>query len=71
METDAMNVDLNNKHIQGALSAKNDKGEYVMPSQDDFARSLRNTEEWLNTRNAKETMLSAADSVLKSFGFRR
>jgi hypothetical protein len=71
METDAMNVDLNNKHIQGALSAKNDKGEYVMPSQDDFARSLRGTEEWLNTKNAKETMLSAADSVLKSFGFRR
>ena len=71
MEVDAMNVDLTNKHIQGALSAKNDKGEYVMPSQDDFARSLRNTEEWLNTRNAKETMLSAADSVLKSFGFRR
>jgi hypothetical protein len=71
METDAMNVDLSNKHIQGALSARNDKGEYVMPSQDDFARSLRNTEEWLGTRNAKETMLSAADSVLKSFGFRR
>lgn len=71
METDSMNVDLSNKHIQGALSAKNDKGEYVMPSQDDFARSIRNTEEWLGTRNAKETMLSAADSVLKSFGFRR
>lgn len=71
METDAMNVRLDNKHIQGALSAKNDKGEYVLPNQNDFARSLRNTEEWLNTRNAKETMLSAADSVLKSFGFRR
>jgi hypothetical protein len=71
METDSMNVELNNKHIQGALSAKNDKGEYVLPSQDDFARSIRNTEEWLGTRNAKETMLSAADSVLKSFGFRR
>lgn len=71
METNALNVRLDNKHIQGALSAKNDKGEYVMPSQDDFARSLRGTEEWLNTNNAKETMLSAADSVLKSFGFRR
>jgi hypothetical protein len=71
METDAMNIRLDNKYIQGALSARNDKGEYVMPSQDEFARSIRSTEEWLNTKNAKETMLSAADSVLKSFGFRR
>ena len=71
MEENDMNVNLDNKDVVAALSAKNDKGEYQIPTLDDFARGLRSKTEWLDTRNAKETMLSAADSILQQFGFRR
>lgn len=71
MEENDMNVKLDNKDVVAALSAKNDKGEYQIPTLDDFARGLRSKTEWLDTRNAKETMLSAADSILQQFKFRR
>jgi len=71
MEENDLNVGLNNKFINKALSNRNEKGEYQIMDQDSFAREIRSTDEWLNTRNAKESMLSAADQVLKQFGFRR
>jgi hypothetical protein len=71
MEENDLNVDLNNKFVRSALSNKNEKGEYQIMDEDSFARQIRSTSEWLNTRNAKETMLSAADGVLQQFGFRR
>jgi hypothetical protein len=71
MEENDINVDLNNKFVRSALSNKNEKGEYQIMDEDSFARQIRSTSEWLNTRNAKETMLSAADGVLQQFGFRR
>ena len=71
MEENDMNVKLDNKDVIAALSAKNEKGEYQIPTLDDFARGLRSKTEWLDTRNAKETMLGAADSILRQFNFRR
>jgi hypothetical protein len=71
MEENDLNVDLNNKFVRSALSNKNEKGEYQIMDEDSFARQIRSTDEWLNTRNAKETMLSAADGILQQFGFRR
>lgn len=71
MEKSDLNVGLDNKFISEALSAKNDKGEYQVMDRTEFAKKLRSTDEWLNTRNAKETMLSAADGILKQFGFKR
>jgi hypothetical protein len=71
MEQNDLNVGLDNKFVSSALSNKNEKGEYQIMDQDTFARQVRSTDEWLTTRNAKETMLSAADGVLKQFGFRR
>ena len=71
MEENDLNVGLDNKFVRSALSNKNDKGEYQIMDEDSFARQVRSTTEWLDTRNAKETMLGAADGILKQFGFRR
>ncbi len=71
MEQSDMSVGLNNQYVNMALSNKNEKGEYQIMDRDQFARKIRSSEEWLNTRNAKETMLSAADGILKQFGFKR
>jgi hypothetical protein len=57
--------------IVAALSAKNDKGENVSMTDDEFGRTLFKKPEWLNTKNAKETLRSAADDIVKEFGFRR
>ena len=71
MEENDLNVGLDNKFVKQALSNRNEKGEYQIMDEDSFARGIRSTDEWLNTRNAKESMLSAADQVLKQFRFRR
>lgn len=71
LEKSEFDVDLNDKYVRSALSRKNDKGLYEVASTDDVAREIRKSSEWLNTRNAKETVLSAADSLLQQFGFRR
>ena len=64
-------INLYDPDIVKALSMKNDKGEYVSMTDDEFARSLYKKPEWLNTKNAVETMRSAADEIVKEFGFRR
>jgi hypothetical protein len=69
LEKADISVGLDNKYVSAALSRKNDKGEYELMSTDDHARSIRSSDEWLNTKNAKETFLSAADSILQTFGF--
>jgi hypothetical protein len=69
LEQNDMNIGLDNKYVSAALSRKNDKGEYELMSQDDYARNIRSSAEWLNTKNAKETFLGAADSILQTFGF--
>lgn len=71
MEKSDMSVGLDNNYVSKALSSKNDKGEYQIMDQNEFARQIRSSNEWLDTRNAKETMLSAADGILKQFGFKR
>jgi hypothetical protein len=69
LEKSELNVGLKDKYVSAALSRKNDKGEYELMSTDDHARSIRSSSEWLDTKNAKETFLSAADSILQTFGF--
>lgn len=69
LEKSDLSIGLNNKYVSAALSRKNDKGEYELMSADDHAKSVRSSDEWLETRNAKETFLSAADDILKTFGF--
>jgi hypothetical protein len=69
LEKSELNVGLKDKYVSAALSRKNDKGEYELMSTDEHAKSIRSSDEWLNTKNAKETFLSAADSILQTFGF--
>ena len=69
LEKADISVGLDNKYVNAALSRKNDKGEYELMSTDEHARSIRSSDEWLNTKNAKETFLGAADSILQTFGF--
>lgn len=69
LEKSDLSVGLKDKYVSAALSRKNDKGEYELMSTDDHARSIRASDEWLNTKNAKEAFLGAADSILQTFGF--
>jgi len=71
LEQSEEKINLYDPDIIKALSAKNDKGENVVMTDDEFARSLYKKPEWLNTKNAVETMRSAADDIVKEFGFRR
>jgi hypothetical protein len=64
-------INLYDPDIVKALSMKNDKGDYVSMTDDEFARTLYKKSEWLDTKNAKETLRSAADDIVKEFGFRR
>ena len=64
-------INLYDPDIVKALSMKNEKGDYVSMTDDEFARSLYKKPEWLKTKNAVETMRSAADDIVKEFGFRR
>jgi hypothetical protein len=64
-------INLYDPDIVAALSTKNDKGEYVSMTDDEFGRTLYKKPEWLNTKNSKETLRSAADDIVKEFGFRR
>lgn len=64
-------INLFDPDIVKALSMKNEKGDYVSMTDDEFARSLYKKPEWLKTKNAVETLRSAADDIVKEFGFRR
>lgn len=64
-------INLYDPDIVNALSMKNEKGDYVSMTDDEFGRTLYKKPEWLKTKNAKETMRSAADDIIKEFGFRR
>lgn len=64
-------INLFDPDIVAALSSKNDKGEYVSMTDDEFGRTLYKKPEWLDTKNAKETLRSAANDIVKEFGFRR
>ncbi len=69
LEKGITEVDMFNPYVKEALTKKNDKGEYVLPTADEHARSLRSKDEWLDTRNGKETLMKAADNILKTMGF--
>lgn len=69
LEKGITEVDMFNPHVKEAMTRKNDKGEYVLPTADEHARSLRSKDEWLDTRNGKETLMKAADNILKTMGF--
>jgi hypothetical protein len=64
-------INLYDPDIVKALSTRNEKGDYVSQTDDEFARDLYKKPEWLKTKNGIETLRSAADDIVKEFGFRR
>jgi hypothetical protein len=69
LEKGITEVDMFHPYVKEAMSQKDDKGNYVLPTADEQAQMLRSKKEWLNTRNGKETLMSAADNILKTMGF--
>lgn len=69
LEKGATEVDMFNPYVKEALAYKDANGAYVLPTADEHARMLRGKSEWLNTRNAKESLMSTADNILKQMGF--
>ena len=69
LEKGATEVDMFNPYVKEALTYKDKDGNYALPTADEHARMLRSKSEWLDTRNGKETLMSAADNILRQMGF--
>lgn len=69
LEKSATEADMFSPYVKEALSYKDANGNYALPTADEHARMLRGKEEWLSTRNGKESLMSAADNILKQMGF--
>jgi hypothetical protein len=69
LEKGITEVDMFNPYVKEAMNQKDAQGNYVLPTADEHARMLRSKDEWLDTRNGKETLMKAADNILKTMGF--
>jgi hypothetical protein len=69
LEKNPIQVDLFDPNIKQALTYKDKDGNYALPTSDEHARMLREKPEWLDTRNAKQSLMSAADGILRQMGF--
>jgi hypothetical protein len=69
LEKGPTEVDMFNPYVKEALTYKDKDGNYALPTADEHARTLRSKSEWLDTRNGKETLMSAADNILRQMGF--
>jgi hypothetical protein len=69
LEKGPTSVDMFNPYVKQALTYKDKDGNYALPTADEHARMLREKPEWLDTRNAKTTLMSAADGILRQMGF--
>lgn len=69
LEKNPIEVDLFNPNVKQALTYKDAAGNYALPTSDEHARMLREKPEWLDTKNAKQSLMSAADGILRQMGF--
>lgn len=69
LEKNPVEVDLFNQHVKQALAYKDATGNYSLPTADEHARMLKNKPEWLETKNAKQSLMGAADGILRQMGF--
>jgi hypothetical protein len=69
LEKGPTSVDMFNPYVKQALTYKDKDGNYALPTADEHARMLREKPEWLDTRNAKQSLMSAADGILRQMGF--
>lgn len=69
LEKGPTEVDMFSPEVKQALTYKDKDGNYALPTADEHAKMLKNKPEWLDTRNAKQTLMSAADNILRQMGF--
>ena len=68
LEQNPENVNLDNPLIQRALQSKDANGKPSTQTLYDFENTLRNDPRWAKTNNARDTMSSAAHSILSDLG---
>lgn len=69
LEKGPTSVDMFSPEVKQALTYKDASGNYALPTADEHARILKNKPEWLDTKNAKQSLMSAADNILRQMGF--
>lgn len=67
-EIDPNQINLNDPYIRGALTAMNDKGDFVPVGLWDFQKKLRQDPRWENTSKAQNEITSVAGRVMQMFG---
>lgn len=68
LEINPGSLDVFDNRIQSALTRRNDAGEDAPMSINQFEDSLRQDDRWQYTQNAKESLMTAGQGVLRSFG---
>jgi hypothetical protein len=61
-------IDLKDRTLQKALSAKDDKGKWTTMALYDFEDQLRKDDRWQYTNNAKDTVMSEVMRLGRTFG---
>jgi len=69
LEKNPAEVDLYDKRIREALSAKGADGKPTAKPIWQFEQDLRKDPEWMSTQNAQDTFGQATQAILKDFGF--
>lgn len=69
LEINPQDVNLFDPTIRRALSAKGADGKPAVKSIWEFEQDLRKDHRWVQTNNARESILDAGHQVLKDFGF--
>lgn len=69
LETGPGTANLDNPLIQRALNGMDSSGQPVGMGISDFERLLRSQPQWNKTQNAQDAAMSAARTILQSFGF--
>lgn len=68
LEQNPDSVDLQNPILRGALQAKDAKGAPMVTQLYDFEKQLRQNPMWLQTNNARESVMAGAQQVLNDLG---
>jgi Transglycosylase SLT domain len=68
LEQDPDSIDLNNPLLRNVLTSKDQTGTPTITSLTDYENQLRTNPAWTKTNNARESMMSVANSVLSDMG---
>lgn len=69
LELNPAQITLQNNSIKQALQYKDKDGKAASKTLWQFAEDLRKDPRWLKTNNARDSMMTAGQQILKDFGF--